>query len=74
MLKSIEAIVEMNGEVRLKEPIRLDAPCRAILTLLDDDSAASGDAARLSEEALGADWNRTEENEAWSHLRPAQQS
>lgn len=28
--------------------------------------------ALLSEEALAEDWNRTEEEEAWSHLQQAQ--
>ena len=72
MLKSIEAIVEKNGEVRLKEPIRLASPCRAILIIFEEDVADVPETALLSEAALAADWNRPEEDEAWSHLQKVQ--
>jgi hypothetical protein len=69
MLRSLEAIIEKNGQVHLKQPIRLSAPCRAIVTILDEESNAVSEAALLSEAALSEDWNRPEEDEAWSHLQ-----
>jgi len=30
------------------------------------------ESALLSEEALAQDWNRPEEDEAWSHIQPEQ--
>ncbi len=69
MLKSVEAIIEKNGEVHLKEPIHLSSPCRAIVTILDEKSDAVAETALLSEATLSEDWNRTEEDEAWSHLQ-----
>jgi hypothetical protein len=71
MLTVVEAIIEKNGEVRLQKPIRLNSPCRAIVTILDEKAEIISETALLSEAAL-SDWNRPEEEEAWSHLRKAQ--
>ena len=69
MLKSIEAIIGKNGEIRLKEPIRLAFPCRAIITILDETLDTLSETTLLSELSLAEDWNRPEEDEAWSHLQ-----
>ncbi|HPA47742.1 MAG TPA: hypothetical protein PLZ55_09370 [bacterium] len=69
MLKSVEAIIEKDGEVRLQEPIRLSTPCRAIVTILDEQSDMIAETALLSEAVLSEDWIRPEEEEAWSHLQ-----
>jgi hypothetical protein len=71
MFRSVEAIIERNGKVHLKEPIHLNAPCRAIVTILDETSEAISETALLSEASLSEDWNRPEEDEAWSHLQKA---
>ena len=68
MLTSIEATIEKDGVVRLKEPVRLAHPCRAIVTIVDEPPIA--ETALLSEAALAEDWNRPEEDTAWSHLQP----
>ena len=68
MLKSIKAIVEENGEVHLQEPVSLPHACRAIVTILEDPEIS--ETALLSEKSLEQDWNRPEEDEAWSHLQP----
>ena len=68
MLIAVEAIIEKNGKVRLQKPIRLSSPCRAIVTILDEKSDVISETALLSEAAL-SDWNRPEEDEAWSHLQ-----
>jgi len=67
MLKSIKATVEMNGDVHLQEPIRVNFPCRAIVTILDEPDIS--ETTLLSETALTYDWERPEEDEAWSHLQ-----
>ncbi len=67
MLKSIEATVESNGEVHLREPIRLEHPCRASVTILDEPDIP--ETALLSQESLARDWERPEEDAAWSHLQ-----
>jgi len=71
MLTSVEAIIEKNGEVRLQNPIQLRRRCRAILTILGEKLEITDETARLSEAALAEDWNRPEEEEAWSHLQKA---
>jgi len=43
---------------------------RALVTSLDETHpVASPETALLSESALAADWNRPEEDAAWSHLQ-----
>jgi hypothetical protein len=71
MIRTIEAVVDTQGKVELAEPIRLAAPRRALVTIFEDEAALPGhEAALLSETAL-EDWNRPEEDAAWSHLQSA---
>ena len=72
MIRKIEAEVDEQGTVRLKEAVRLAVPRRAVVTIFDEDKAAEIDEpALLSEPALAQDWNRPEEDAAWSYLQPA---
>ncbi len=69
MLKTIEAIIDEQGNVRLLEPIKLPKAQRAFVTILPDEFMPDiSETALLSEPALAEDWNRPEEDEAWSHL------
>ncbi len=68
MVHAFEAIVDEHGQVRLLEEISLPATRRAVLIMLDEDLAQVSETALLSEPAL-ADWNRPEEDAAWSHLQ-----
>jgi hypothetical protein len=70
MIKTIEAVIDEDGNVRLLEDIRLGVPRRALVTILDEKPAVpASETALLSEAALSEDWNRPEEDEAWSHLQ-----
>ena len=69
-MKTVEAVIEPNGEVHLVEPMQLSSPRRALVTILEEAPTAH-DAALLSEAALAEDWNRAEEDEAWAYLQPA---
>ncbi len=72
MIRKIEAVVDEQGTVRLKELVRLVAPRRAVVTIFDEDSTVEVDESPLlSEPALAQDWNRPEEDAAWSHLQLA---
>jgi len=68
MLESYEVTVQEDGRIELAEPVQLKGPRRAILTLLDDSQ--SMETTLFSEKAL-SDWNRPEEDRAWSHLQEA---
>ena len=68
MLQTIEATIDEQGNVRLLEPIQLSKPRRAFVTILTDDQDLP-ETALLSEAALAEDWNRPEEDAAWSHLQ-----
>ncbi len=57
MLQTFEAIIDEQGQVRPVEPIKT-IPYKAIIDVPET--------ALLSEAALAEDWNRPEEDEAWS--------
>jgi hypothetical protein len=69
-MKTVEAIIETDGKVHLVEPIHVPTPRRALVTILEEAPTVN-DAALLSEAALAEDWNRAEEDAAWTHLQPA---
>jgi len=70
MIRTIEAVIDEDGNVRLLEPIQLPAARRALVTILEERPVAGvPETALLSEPALAEDWNRPEEDEAWSHLQ-----
>jgi hypothetical protein len=72
-MKTVEAIIETNGEVRLVEPVHLLSPSRALVTILEEAPTVY-DSALLSEAALAEDWNRAEEDAAWAYLQPGKSS
>jgi len=75
MIQTLEATIDEQGNVRLLVPVRLPAKRRALVTILEDERAAGiSEAALLSEHALAEDWNRPEEDAAWSHLQPVSSS
>lgn len=67
MLRTVEAVVENDGSLRLLEHVELRAGERALVTLLGEDDP--DEAALLSQSSLAADWEREEEDEAWAHLQ-----
>ena len=70
MIRTIEAIIDEKGVVRLLESVDLPGARRALVTILEEEPTAHGsEAALLSEAALAKDWDRPEEDAAWSHLQ-----
>ena len=71
MIRTIEAIIDERGNVKLLEPVPNSRLCdRAFVTILEEAPVVSvNETALLSEPALAKDWNRPEEEMAWSHLR-----
>ncbi len=67
MLKTVEATIETDGQIHLLEPLYLLHSCRAIVTIMDEPDVP--ETALLSQQALAHDWERPEEDEAWSHLQ-----
>jgi predicted DNA-binding antitoxin AbrB/MazE fold protein len=65
MSRIIEAEVDAQGNIRPKESVVLPPGSRVLITVLEPEGA---DTAMLSEAALGTDWNRPEEDAAWSNL------
>lgn len=69
-MHTIPAEVDENGKVTLLEKISVSSKRRALVTIFDDQELVS-ESALLSEAALAEDWNRPEEDEAWSDLQSA---
>jgi hypothetical protein len=75
MPRTVEAVIDENGEIRLLESLPLRARQRVLVTILDEEAKdvhEPNQDALLSEAALAEDWNRDEEDQAWSHLQPEQ--
>ena len=69
MIRTVEAVIDEQGNLRLLEPVHLPSARRALVTILDDRPVVGApESALLSEAALAEDWNRPEEDQAWSHL------
>ncbi len=70
MIRTVEAVLDEHGNVRLLEPVHLPATRRALVMILEEHPMAEvPESALLSEAALAEDWNRSEEDEAWSHFQ-----
>ncbi len=69
MIKTVEAIIDEQGNVRLLESVQLSRTSRALVTILEDDPATGLPETALLSEAALEDWNRPEEDEAWSYLQ-----
>lgn len=66
MFRTIEAIIDEEGTVTLRESVHLPASRRALVVILADESdRALTETALLSEAALSEDWDRPEEDAAW---------
>lgn len=69
MIRTVEAVINAHGRVQLLEPVALEGDHRALVTILEEEPATHPhETAVLSEVAL-ADWDRKEEDQAWSHLQ-----
>ena len=72
MIRTVEGVIDEQGAVRLLETVALAGTRRALVTILDEDPVVCpNETPLLSEAALGEDWNRPEEDAAWSYLQPA---
>ncbi|HLA96676.1 MAG TPA: hypothetical protein VK612_13215 [Pyrinomonadaceae bacterium] len=73
MIQTIEGVINSKGQVKLPGGVRLPHGRRALVTVLDEASTVDvPDTALLSEDALGEDWLRPEEDDAWQHLQTEQ--
>ena len=69
MLRSLEGIIDREGKLRTFEKLNLPSSRRVIITILNEEPTDEMvNLALLSESALARDWNRPEEDKAWSHL------
>lgn len=72
MIQTVEAVIDEQGVVRLLTPLHLRGPRRAFVTILEEARPEMPhEITLLAEAALADDWNRPEEDAAWSHLQSA---
>jgi hypothetical protein len=70
-MRTVEAVISEGGKVRLLESVDIQSVKRALVTILEEAPKLPVPAdTLLSEKALAEDWNRPEEDAAWSHLQP----
>ena len=70
MIRTAEAVIDEHGTVRLLEPVEVAGVRRALVTILDEaPTSLMHETAIVSERSLAEDWNRPEEDAAWSHLQ-----
>ena len=70
MIRTAEAVIDEHGNVRLLEPVEVAGVRRALVTILDEEpTSLMHETAVISERSLAEDWNRPEEDAAWSHLQ-----
>jgi hypothetical protein len=70
MIRTAEAVIDEHGTVRLLEPVEVVGVRRALVTILDEEpTSLTHETAIVSERSLAEDWNRPEEDAAWSHLQ-----
>ena len=70
MIQTVEAVIDEMGRIKLLSDVHIDAPRRALVTVLDEPAVIPGEPALLAETALAVDWSRPEEDAAWSYLQP----
>lgn len=68
---TVEAVIDILGNVRILQPISISKTRRALVVILDELVPEIAETALLSEAALAEDWLRPEEDEAWSYLQRA---
>lgn len=69
MLQAIEGLIDQEGVLKILGDVTLPKSRRVIITILDEEpSDETVNLALLSETSLARDWERPEEDEAWSHL------
>jgi hypothetical protein len=69
MFRTVEAVIDEQGIVRLLEPVQLPALSRALVTILDRVIERPREESGQWIEAALSDWNRPEEDEAWAYLQ-----
>ncbi|MGH7898224.1 MAG: hypothetical protein ACREQQ_09740 [Candidatus Binatia bacterium] len=71
MPRTVQAVIEPDGKVRLLEEVSVRKARRALVTILDEASESATFTAVASEPALATDWDRLEEDAAWGALAAA---
>ena len=69
MIRTIEAIIDETGTVRLTQPFGVKGIHRALVTVLEELPEDRLHVALLSESSLAEDWAKPEEDKAWLHLQ-----
>ena len=73
MIQTVEAVIDEDSAVRLLQRVETIGRHRALVTILNEEPAShANENALWSEPALAKDWNRPEENDAWSYLQSDQ--
>jgi hypothetical protein len=70
-MKTVEAVIEANGEIHLREAVRYSEPHRALVTIFEETPLFSENAL-FSQMVLARDWDTPEDDAAWKYVQHAQ--
>jgi hypothetical protein len=69
-MKTVEAVIEANGEVHLRESVSFSEPHRALVTIFEE-TPLIGENAPFSQMVLSKDWDTPEDDAAWAYVQHA---
>ena len=69
MIRTLEAVIDEQGNVRLLKPVHLPSSRRALVTILDERQSARSRDCDVERGRWAEDWNRPEEDEVTRHLQ-----
>jgi len=73
MIRTVEEIISGDGMVHLAEGVQAESVQRALVTILEEESLGfPNQESLLSEQSLAKDWDKPEEDQAWSYPQLAQ--
>ena len=69
MIRTVEAVIDERGVIRVIEPIELPPGRKVLATILEKGASPRPSEISLMSETALADWNRPEEDEAWAEFQ-----
>jgi hypothetical protein len=69
-MKTVEAVIEANGDVHLREAVNFSEPHRALVTIFEETPLV-GENPLFNEMVMARDWDTPEDDAAWAYVQHA---
>jgi hypothetical protein len=67
-MKTVEAVIEANGDVHLREAVNFSEPHRALVTIFEETPLV-GENPLFNEMVMARDWDTPEDDAAWAYVQ-----